>query len=292
MRPRTHVLEDISRNHVKSFFSACGWSVNDLHKDYGEDLIIQIFQNALATPLFFFVQVKATDQLDKIYSKRTKAFSIRLPTTALIRWQSSPIPTLLVLYDAKREEAYWEYCQFYLDFLKIKTANLERRKTFIVSVKKENKLGDSSIDEIKMIADKRMGAFERNRELKREIEKVFLNSYGMKVDLGFPNNVLMLPCGKFEPEASGDSQFFFLGKLAKMLAQIPNFGEQQINELLEGKVAKCIDAIKLLEAGNALHLKDEKSGKILKTYTTLDEWRYDYQRGRCQIDSDYVIGEI
>lgn len=39
-RPNSHVLEDLSRNRLHNVFEREGWTVEDLRKDYGEDLLI------------------------------------------------------------------------------------------------------------------------------------------------------------------------------------------------------------------------------------------------------------
>ena len=68
-RPRSHHLEDLSRNRVHDAFTAVGWTVEDLRKDYGEDLFVRIFQDGRATLLCFFVQAKATDNLERHLTK-------------------------------------------------------------------------------------------------------------------------------------------------------------------------------------------------------------------------------
>ncbi len=63
-RPHSHRIEDLSRNRLRDAFNSVGWVVEDLRKDYGEDLLVRIFEQGVATPLSFFVQAKATDRIE------------------------------------------------------------------------------------------------------------------------------------------------------------------------------------------------------------------------------------
>ena len=63
-RPRSHRIEDLSRNRLRDAFNSVGWVVEDLRKDYGEDLLVRIFEQGVATPVAFFVQAKATDRIE------------------------------------------------------------------------------------------------------------------------------------------------------------------------------------------------------------------------------------
>ena len=51
-RPRQHILEDLARAELHRVFEEFGWAVEDLKKDYGEDLLVRIFDKGVATPYF------------------------------------------------------------------------------------------------------------------------------------------------------------------------------------------------------------------------------------------------
>ena len=68
VRPRQHQLEDESIDFVKSIIPK-QWVVRELDRDYGIDLLIEIFENDtktgrnFATGKMVFMQLKATDHL-------------------------------------------------------------------------------------------------------------------------------------------------------------------------------------------------------------------------------------
>jgi hypothetical protein len=71
-RPRSHILEDSSRNQLRDIFTRLEWVVWELHPDYGEDFFVRIFTNGMATHYSFFVQAKATDNIDQFMHKDRK----------------------------------------------------------------------------------------------------------------------------------------------------------------------------------------------------------------------------
>lgn len=54
VRTRSHRLEDQPRDRVRTIFSDKGWTVEDVRKDYGEDLIVRTFLKDTPTPYWFF----------------------------------------------------------------------------------------------------------------------------------------------------------------------------------------------------------------------------------------------
>lgn len=114
-RPRQHVLEDLARARLHRDFSSIGWSVEDLDKDYGEDLLVRVFEGNRATPWSFYVQSKATDRLDKLRLKDGLHLAVPLASAHLQHWSLFWEPVVLTVYDAKRDVTYWEVVQSHLE---------------------------------------------------------------------------------------------------------------------------------------------------------------------------------
>src|SRR5215469_6481106 len=100
-RTRSHQLEDLSRNRLHANFEDRGWTVEDLAKDYGEDLMVRIFDSGVATPYSFFVQAKATDRIAKFVTRGAIAFPIE--TGHLRHWVRFLEPVILTLWDSKQD---------------------------------------------------------------------------------------------------------------------------------------------------------------------------------------------
>src|SRR6202035_439631 len=102
-RPRQHLLEDLARARLRRDFSSIGWTVEDLASDYGEDLLVRIFETGSATPWSFFVQSKATDHLDRLRMSDGQHLAVRLPSKHLQHWLLFWEPVVLTVYDATHD---------------------------------------------------------------------------------------------------------------------------------------------------------------------------------------------
>ena len=123
MRPRRHVIADMSESHLDSVVNSCGFTIEHFRKDYGYDAFINFFddnkefENGNA-----YVQLKATDKIRLSTNGRSVLF--RVATRDVKLWQDAFMPVYLVLYDAAKNVAYWVYFQRYLERHRIRAARL------------------------------------------------------------------------------------------------------------------------------------------------------------------------
>jgi len=120
-RPRSHEVEDLSRNRLRDAFNGVGWIVEDLRKDYGEDLLVRIFDNGIATPLSFFVQAKGTDVIQN-YASATGLICVPLKREHVNHWREFSEPVIVALRDSKADRIYWNCVQTYFSTEEGKTA--------------------------------------------------------------------------------------------------------------------------------------------------------------------------
>src|SRR5437016_4751976 len=81
-----------------SLCTRCGWSVDIVRSDYGEDLICQTFLDKEADPFRIFLQVKASSRLK----------SIRFDKDHLIKWVGSLDFVVIIFWNEDQNEAF--YC--------------------------------------------------------------------------------------------------------------------------------------------------------------------------------------
>ena len=120
-RPRSHEVEDLSRNRLHEAFNGVGWTVEDLRKDYGEDLLVRIFDSGVATPLSFFVQAKGTDAIQN-YALATGPIFVPLKREHVNHWREFSEPVIVALWDSKADRVYWNCVQTYFSTEEGKTA--------------------------------------------------------------------------------------------------------------------------------------------------------------------------
>lgn len=113
IRPRSHILEDISRDRVKSVFHEAGWVTVDLSPDYGEDALVFVYEANCATGELFFVQLKSVSS-DRYYSRSHDFIRYPLKVASLRRWERLSLPVVLVTYVYASGKCYWLVIQSYL----------------------------------------------------------------------------------------------------------------------------------------------------------------------------------
>src|SRR5438128_4340832 len=109
-RTRQHIIADLSVNHVERQALLCGFSVERLVHDYGIDLELFTFnRKGEIQEGKVLLQLKASDRLK--LSSGESTFSFRLARSDLVLWLAQPMPVILIVYDARKDVAYWLYVQ-------------------------------------------------------------------------------------------------------------------------------------------------------------------------------------
>jgi len=212
-RPRSHILENLSRTRLRQAFEQMGWTVEDLAKDYGEDLLVRLFENNFATPYSFFVQAKATETLKNI-SRKEKHALIRVETGHVRHWTRFSEPVFLTLWDSSSDITYWVCVQDVLDATEEAPSKRERAKTMQFRIPLKNVLNEFGLRRIGGIAKLRFNRLARERE-GREILIEAIEKMGGTVDSFSPDNGIVRLT-----YPDGESYLVFFGYLARLLNQI------------------------------------------------------------------------
>jgi hypothetical protein len=116
-RTREHVLADLSVNHVERQVLLCGFVAERVTHDYGIYLELFTFnKRGEIEEGKILVQLKATDHFELRSAQTT--FPIRIDRSDLVLWLAQPMPVILMVYDARKEKAYWLYVQSHFQRLK------------------------------------------------------------------------------------------------------------------------------------------------------------------------------
>lgn len=110
LRTREHVLADLGVNFVERQALACGFSIERVTHDYGIDVLLFTYNSAGEIENGHVeVQVKATEH--PRYVDDGKSLAIRIQSADIVYWQFEPMPVILVVYDAIRDQAFWIHIQ-------------------------------------------------------------------------------------------------------------------------------------------------------------------------------------
>jgi len=112
-RTREHVLEDLSENYLEKKVLLNGHLLRRPVRDYGVDVTMFHFGSSgeIENGEIRF-QLKATDHLNVLADKERISFPIK--TADLHYWSMEIYPFILVVYDAKANNAFWLEIQDYV----------------------------------------------------------------------------------------------------------------------------------------------------------------------------------
>lgn len=180
-RLRTHELEDRSRARLHTIFENCGWVVEDIDKDYGEDLLVRIFRDGVATPLKFFVQAKASDNLAHHTSKRNDTFHLNVSSDHVRQWNKFLEPVILTLWDSRSGDTYWVCVQDIVGGSRALRPT-DEKKSVRVRIPCGNVLDNSGIEQIRILTSERHRRLIAER-IGAEVLMDYLDrKYGIKVE--------------------------------------------------------------------------------------------------------------
>jgi Domain of unknown function (DUF4365) len=151
-RTREHVLAEMSVNHVQRQVLRCGWLVEEIRHDYGLDLELFTFdKKGDVQEGTVYLQLKGVQSLPLRHGAET--FPFRIERRDLVYWLAQPLPVILVVYDAKKDTAYWLYVQSY--FGRQKSFNLFRAgKTVTVRVPRANVVSPAAVRQFGRFRDR------------------------------------------------------------------------------------------------------------------------------------------
>jgi hypothetical protein len=111
-RTREHVIADLSVHHVEGFVLRCGWTVERMRHDYGIDLYMETYNaDGEVENGWVRFQSKATDSLKR--SADGNVIAVRLQWRDLLFWLNELEPVIVVVYDARDDQAFWLDVQEY-----------------------------------------------------------------------------------------------------------------------------------------------------------------------------------
>lgn len=98
----------IAIRQLQKIFAEIGWESEEIEKDYGEDLMIQIFENGEKLPIKIFAQVKGTKNIEENKRKDKYVYS-GIKKTTFSSWIDSNESTVFILWDINQQEGVFGF---------------------------------------------------------------------------------------------------------------------------------------------------------------------------------------
>jgi hypothetical protein len=190
--------------------------VEDLRKDYGEDLLVRIFEAGVATPLMFFTQCKGTDSVENYISRGKRKILFPVKMRHIEHWDRFWEPVILSVWDSKTDRTYWECIQSYLSshYGKVALAEANETKADTLRIPVENVFDEHGLTRIKFITRIRFERFELERTGAQVLVKLLEEQLNLKIEYNPKAGILIT-------EAPGESPTFrVFGRTAEMLEDL------------------------------------------------------------------------
>ncbi len=282
-RPRMHIVEDLARAQLHQAFAGVGWTSEDLDKDYGEDVLVRIFEDEATTPWSFFIQSKATDSLDRYLAKDGRTISYPIYTTHLEHWKRFWEPVLLAIYDASTKRTYWEVIQTYLESRDDSHSN-KSGKTVSVHIPTDNLLDINGIQRIKNRTKRRFKRFEAQKEGAEVLLEELRNKWEVDIEYGPETGILMLPKGKFQRDSSGGYTLIAFGKYTADIDRLKNKYGIEPKEVFDQSIDLMSQIATAYKDGAKIQVRD-KDGTVTGEWKSLKELLRHTNR-QAELDSD------
>lgn len=266
-RPRSHQIADKAVVRLHDAFVSAGWTVEDLDKDYGEDLLVRIFKNGQATPYTFYVQSKSTSNVAR-YVRRNDAF-ISYPFKAqhLEHWNDFWEPVVLTIWDSQADVTYWETVQM----AERPPGIARKRPVFFIPL--SNVLNDEGIKRIASRTVQRHRRFAMEQQGAQLLVDRLQEVLGIGIDYNPQAGLLIVT------NADGSAGLTPFGKMAERLESMARDSDISIEELLESRILWFCDLLDAFRRDGELVMED-KMGRETGRWNSLEGFLRDSKRSQ------------
>jgi hypothetical protein len=254
-RPRSHKLEDQSRNSLCRAFVSRGWTVENLTNDYGEDLLVRIFASGAATAFSFFVQAKATDNIVKYRNRAGRFYLYPVKSTHLRHWERFWQPVIFTLWDSRTDTTYWESVQTFCETVPKKKTSRKGPKSIKIRIPANNMLNEEGLLRIEAHTRFRFSRFGRQQESMMTLIQILKDDLGLKIEYD-DAGILSIPDGRFVPTARGQKTFFLFGQLLAQIQNIQKSSGKTSDQIVRESLREFAQTLQSLSAGDQLKVKD------------------------------------
>lgn len=164
--------ELLSRHQFCECLDVIGWISSSVETDMGEDLFVRIYDSGDTTGLSFYVQLKSTADSGKRGHKKTRTLGYPLEVKDLEHWEKQATLVVLVLWDVKRREGWWQSIPALIEALDTAGEGWRNKQTATVTVPLANTTDAAGLASLRrIIAD--YNAVLASRSMPNDFSLVF-----------------------------------------------------------------------------------------------------------------------
>lgn len=270
-RPSSHILEDQSRSRLAALFHDEGWTVEHIKSDYGEDLLVRVFDASVATPFLFFVQAKAYSRTDHLLVKKREYLSIPVDADHLATWSLFREPVVLTVWDAQHDKTYWQTIQIATSVTNRRARHekqLASRTRVWIPVR--NVLKKTTVGRLASRARAAWEHLQREREGARRLKAELSEQLNLQIEYDPLYGIITIPAGTFVADAQRAPTMSFFGRAARDFDRIANILGVSRQDAFDITMRFVLTALSCVEAGLPATVPGP-NGQVVDLFRTVEE---------------------
>jgi hypothetical protein len=280
-RPRSHELEDMSVNQLHRVFEGAGWTVEEISKDYGEDLLVRIFERHKATQLKFFVQAKATDHITRYLDRRGGVLNVPVKAEHAEQWGGFHEPVILTIWDSRLGNTYWICVQDALA-KRAQVGDSRSSKTLRIPIPCENVLNSEGLRRLCAFIRARHKRLARERQGAEVLREFLAARMGFEIEYSPERGIVFL--GK---PGKGTDVFFF-GATSNQLLAVAGKLKKSPKQALLAAIKNLSRDIEEHEQSGKFRVMSSRTGKIESRRMTQEQLRSHLLKELERLDQEAV----
>jgi hypothetical protein len=253
-RPRSHLNADLSVTRIQEAFLSMGWTVEILNQDYGEDLLVRIFDDENATPYTFYVQAKSTDR-----TRKRGGDHVRYAITFdhLQHWTELWDPVFLMLWEKESGNVLWDMIQ--QPSTPIDTSGKKAK----VLIPRCQTLNPEGLENIRAKTISRHQRLAREQSATDALVSLLKEATGADVQYDANAGIMSIT------EENGRPSFVFFGHMQRIVDALCKGRGVSVEELLEIAITQHAEATTTLRSGKPYNMT-LRDGRTLR-FSSEDE---------------------
>lgn len=283
-RPHSHKHEDQSRTRVRSVFESQGWTVEDLAKDYGEDLMVRIFENSQATPFLFFVQAKSKEK-DGWERSINDSIPIRVKRDHLDHWSRFWEPVILTVWMIQSDVTYWECIQNAVLRRERRGKQIGNGETVTIRVPITQVLDTDGVSRIDRLTRARFKRFQRERDATEFLLDLLREEIGLDLDYQPQYGIVSIPTGSFVPDREASPRTYVFGRAKRDIDRLTRLLGVSSEQALDYVLNDFLSGLESLSRGEDAVFR-APNGAILDIWNSPNDVTADYYRMLDEADEE------
>lgn len=258
--------------------------MQDLAKDYGEDLLVRIFEKSQATPFFFFVQAKSKEH--NVSVRRSKgSIPVLVSRDHLDHWRRFWEPVILTVWGVQSDVTYWECVQNAVHRLERRGKQIRGRKTVTINVPTTQLLDSDGVLRISRLTRARFEQFQRERQATEYLLNLLREEIGLHLDYEPRYGIVTIPEGSFVPDKEASPRTYVFGRAKRDIERLARVLRIPTEEAFNYMLNNFLGGLQSLLRGEAAVFRSPK-GEVLDIWNSTKDVTADYYRMLDEADED------